>query len=391
MGGGGGIRNTFEGNTVSYCCWRPFNGSWHGGAIKLIPSLLDFRMRNNEVCYNQVAGIWYDTRPGVYQRGQRRPRQHGYGLFDEFCFGNTWRDNISYNNVGAGMCVGNSNEDVVQRNILFNNTGAVYHRTDHIGTHNPPALRKSMEEEWLPKYDVRRYQGLLPYDREKKFRDMADLYIYDYVGDTNMLNQIVENVCIDHNMCIGQAIHYEPGRVIPKEVENTFRGNFYWTDQPEHKIIVNGSAVDLKTWQELSGQDKDSQCIDPWEQRAKMPKWFQDRFHFAKDEFRPTGETWEKYIFSKVKRSISQIVLFSRLVRSKSIDVAQFTDPDVGGYYFQCEGKRCLAMWSSSPTLKYFRLPDVAQITFENKFLQRKPLDVQQGKTRCSWAMHRSR
>ncbi len=112
-----------------------------------------------------------------------------------------------------------------------------------------------------------------------------------------------------------------------------------------------------------------------------MPKWFQDRFHFAKDEFRPTGETWEKYIFSKVKRSISQIVLFSRLVRSKSIDVAQFTDPDVGGYYFQCEGKRCLAMWSSSPTLKYFRLPDVAQITFENKFLQRKPLDVQQGKT----------
>ena len=383
FGGGGGIRNTFEGNTISYCCWRMFQGSWHGGAIKIIPTILDFRMRNNEICYNYIAGIWYDTNAqGCITEGNVVHDNTGAALFDEFCFADTWQDNFAYNNVGPGMCVGNSNEDIVRRNILFNNTGGIYHRTDHIGAKNPPELRKSLDDEWLPKFDVRRYNGLISYEREKRFRDMSELYCYDYVGDNNMLNQVLENVIIEHDSCIGQAIHYGvPGRVIPKGAENTFNRNYYWTDQPGGKIIVNGPAmVDLKTWQDASGQDKDSQFIDPWENRDKMPEWFKAKFHFAKDEFRPAQETWEKNINGKIRRSISQVVLYSRLLRSKSIQAATFGDPDISGLYFQFEGKRCLSLWSRGPAVKYFVLPEGAQVVRENKFFQRKPLEAMQGR-----------
>ena len=382
FGGGGGIRNTFEGNTISFCCWRMFQGSWHGGAIKIIPTVLDFRMRNNEICYNYVAGIWYDTNAqGCVTEGNVVHDNTGSALFDEFCFADTWQDNFAYNNVGPGMCVGNSNEDIVRRNILFNNTGGIFHRTDHIGAKNPPELRKSLDDEWLPKFDVRRYNGLIPYEREKRFRDMSELYCFDYVGDNNMRNQVLQNVIIEHNSCIGQAIHYGvPGRVIPKGAENTFNGNYYWTDQPGQKIIVNGPAmVDLKAWQEASGQDKDSQFIDPWENRDKMPEWFKAKFHFARDEFRPAEETWEKYIDGKIRRSISQLVLYSRLLRSKTIQPATFTDPDISGLYFQFEGKRCLSLWSRGPALKCFAIPDGAQVVHENKFFQRKPLEARRG------------
>jgi hypothetical protein len=383
FGGGGGIRNTFEGNTISYCCWRLFSGSWHGGAIKIIPTVLDFRMRNNEICYNWVAGIWYDTNAqGCVTEGNVVHDNTGSALFDEFCFANTWQDNIAYNNVGPGMCVGNSNEDIVQRNILFNNTGGIYHRTDHIGAKNPPDVRKQQEDEWLPKFDVRRYNGLISYEREKRFRDMSDLYCYDYVGDNNMRNQILENVIIEHSGCIGQAIHYGvPGRVIPKDAENTFDRNYYWTDLPGQKIIVNGPKTDdLKAWQESSGQDKDSRFIDPWENRDQMPEWFKKKFNFKKDEFRPTQATWDKYMATKTRRSISQLVMFSRLLRSKTIEEAKFSDPDISGLYFECEGKRCLALWSANPSVKYFALPEGSEVVRENKFLQRKPLEVLGGK-----------
>ncbi|MGA2958291.1 MAG: hypothetical protein ABSF48_21510, partial [Thermodesulfobacteriota bacterium] len=80
------------------------------------------------------------------------------------------------------------NEDIVRRNILFNNSGGVFHRTDHIGAKNPPELRKSLDDEWLPKFDVRRYNGLISYEREKRFRDGRLNQIYE---GTNQVNRMV--------------------------------------------------------------------------------------------------------------------------------------------------------------------------------------------------------
>ena len=82
-------------------------------------------------------------------------------------------------------------------------------------------------------------------------------------------------------------------------------------------MIGCGASVDLATWQKLSGQDKGSRVIDPWAQRDQMPDWFKERFHFAKDQFRQAEQTWETYISGKVRRSVAQIVLYSRLLRTR--------------------------------------------------------------------------
>ena len=177
---------------------------------------------------------------------------------------------------------------------------------------------------------------------------------------------------------IGQALTYD-GKTPPSpEVENTFVRNCYWSDAGE-RIIQNGSKglADLATWQKLSRQDKESRFIDPWASREQMPQWFRDRFHFQKDQFRPAGEVWEKYIAGKVRRSIAQVVLAGRLMRSKAIDEANFTDPDIAGVYFEFEGKRCLSLWAKRAGVKYFLAAGVAGATLENKFLQRKPLPVE--------------
>ncbi len=114
FGSSGGARITFEKNLVSYCSWRPFAMGWHGGAIKIIPACIDFAMRDNEICYNDVAGLWYDTNnQGNLNEGNLLHDNFGPGGFDEYSFHNTWRYNLAYNNIGCGLGVCNSSGDTV--------------------------------------------------------------------------------------------------------------------------------------------------------------------------------------------------------------------------------------------------------------------------------------
>jgi hypothetical protein len=380
MGGIGG-RITIENNLISYCSWRRFRGSWHGGATKFIPCALDYVIRGNEVCYSYFCALYFDSdNNGNIIDGNICHDNSGAGLFDEFSYGNAWQNNICYNNAQSGFCVGNSDQDTVYRNIFFNNGGGIFFRTDCIGKTNPPEVRKALAEEFMGKLDVRRYQGMNTYQREKKWRDMQDKYMWHYVGAENLQNVIRENVLIDHAALVGQALTYDGKRPVAPEVENTFAGNYYWSTKSD-KVIQNGSRglVDLATWQKLSGQDKGSRCIDPWASRNEMPEWFRQRFHFAADEFRPVGDVWQKYIVGKVRRSIAQVVLAGRLIRSKFIEERRFTDPDVQGIHFELEGKPCISLWAKRSGVKYFNVGGVSQALVENKFLQRKPLATEGG------------
>ena len=382
FGGGGGIRNTLENSKISYCCWRKFQGSWHGGAVKIIPSCLDFIMRNNEISYNYVSGIWYDSANEGNLTERNIIHDNAGGLFDEFNFANTWQDNLVYNVIGPGISPANSSEDKVFRNISFNNSFTpLFFRTDTLGTTNPEDKRKAEEEETMGKWDVRRYQGMIPYEREKKYRDLLYKYWCYYIGNGNMRNEIKENVLINQGLLVSQPYTYGGADSVAREFGHTFSRNYYWSDTPD-RMIQNGSKgpVDLKTWQSLSGQDKDSQLIDPWQSRDKMPEWFKERFKFGKDEFRPVGEVWDKYIEGKIGRSIAQVVLFSRLLRSKTIEEIKFADPDLSGLYFDSEGQKCSALWCKGSAVKDFIIADSKQVTVENKFLQRKQVEAQEGR-----------
>ena len=379
--GGVGRRITIENNLVSFCSWRRFRGSWHGGATKFIPCCLDYVIRGNEICYSYFCALYFDSdNQGNLVDGNVCHDNSDSGLFDEFSYGNTWQNNICYNNAGAGFCIGNSDEDKVYRNIFFNNGGGIFFRTDCIGKTNPEETRKALADEFMAKLDVRRYQGMNTYQREKKWRDMQNKYMWHYLGTENLQNRIEENAVIDHASLIGQALTYDGKTPVSPEVENTFARNYYWSDTTD-KIIQNGNRglVDLATWQKVSGQDKGSRLIDPWTSRDEMPRWFRERFHFQRHEFRPVTEVWDKYITGKVRRSIAQVVMAGRLVRSKVIEEAKFADPDIEGIYFEYEGRRCVSLWGKRPSVKYFVIPGVNQVTFENKFLQRKPLAVRDG------------
>ena len=383
FGGSGGTRITFEKNLMSYCSWRPFDLGWHGGAIKIIPSCTDFVTRDNEICYNDVAGLWYDTNnQGNLNEGNLLHDNFGPGGFDEYSYCNTWRYNLSYNNTGCGIGVCNSSGDTLYRNILFNNGyGAVQFRVNSMGAHNPPEVRKSEYRKWMLKFDVRNYHGMNPYEREKRFRETVDKYVCDFDGDGNLQNTVTENVMINAGALFGSTLPYDGKRKFSPDIENTLDNNYYWSDTPRHMIGCGGD-IDLATWQRVSGQDKASRFIDPWAQRDRMPDWFKERFHFAKDQFRPADQTWETYISGKVRRSIAQIVLYSRLLRAKTIELAQFTDPNLNGYYFDLEGKGALAFWSKGPTVKDFLAADGVRLVQENKFLQRRAVEAAGGRFR---------
>ena len=123
--GGSSYGLLFENNLLSYNGWRNFEAGWHGGAIKLIPANVDHVMRKNEVCYNCISGIWYDTNnQGNHIEWNDCHDNSTIGLFDEFCFGNTFQHNLVYNNVGMGIGICNTSEDRVYRNILYNNDGS---------------------------------------------------------------------------------------------------------------------------------------------------------------------------------------------------------------------------------------------------------------------------
>jgi hypothetical protein len=387
MGGGGGLRNVIEGNYLAYNAWRDFQASWHAGATKFIPACTDWIIRSNEVCYSYAAGIYYDGGAcGTVNEGNVCHDIIGEGLFDEIGYGNTWRDNVSYNVIGNALQIGNSSEDKVYRNILFNSLHTVLcFREGSVafsGEKESPATNAALKAEFLPKLDVRRYQGMLTYERERTLREMCETYTMDYKFGSNLKNEVRENVLIGYGRLVDNCFEYGGANAVDPAIVNTYAGNYYYaydTDQ----IINNGRyasrTFDLKGWQQISGQDKGSQFIDPWEKRDQMPAWFRERFHFRKDEFRPVPEVFEKYA-SKISHRIYVTVINGRLLRSKTIEWAKFTDPDLRGLYYEAEGQRCLSVWSAGMGMKYFMVPGVKQVVVENKFLRRKQVDTRDGR-----------
>ena len=385
--GGSAYALTFENNLLEYNAWRNFYASWGGGAIKFIPTNCDHVLRNNEFRYNQIATIWYDTNnQGNLIEGNKVHDNATGGFFDEFCFGNTIQYNLFYNNTGGGIGIANTPGDRVYRNITYNNGGGLLFRWD-AKVKNSPQKYESDKAEFGGKFDVRRYQGILPYERVKKYRDALDKYTWQYPeGSIVGGNQIVENVFFDSIAWGGQEVnqpnHFAKGTAVDPDQVSTFTGNIYWNDRGE-KIFNNGAYctrdLTFKEWQELSGQDKDGRWMDPLDNPDKMPSWFKERFPFKKGDFRPLDQVLEKYI-PTVKNGPARCVLMGRLLRSKRIEAVKFADPMLFGYYFDVDGKPCVTLWSRAAGMRDLLVGDAAQVTLENRFLQRKELQVADGR-----------
>jgi hypothetical protein len=382
--GGSSYGLRFEHNLLSYNGWRDFDGGWHGGAVKLIPANADHVMRHNEVCYNCLAGVWYDTN----NQGNLLEWNHCHdnatiGLFDEFCFGNTFQYNLIYNNVGMGLGICNTSEDTAYRNIFYNNDGSgLFFRWDAPHKRNSPAEYQRQKAESGSKLDVRRYQGLIPYEREKRFRDFVEKYTWWYPEGTIVAqSKIFENVMFNDygwgGVEVNQPVYYGKGVKIDAERVNTFDRNIYWNPFST-KIFTNGRycmpELDLAQWQKLSGQDAHSQWLDPLEHPEQMPQWFQKRFPFKKGDMRPIHDIITNYI-ATAKNGVAKTILMARLIRSKRIEPVKFTDPMLFGLSFDAEGKRCVGIWSRGAAVRDFLVGSAARVTVENKFKVRKELE----------------
>jgi hypothetical protein len=118
--------------------------------------------------------------------------------------------------------------------------------------------------------------------------------------------------------------------------------------------------------------------VDPFTSPEKMPDWFGARFPFKKGDVRPIVET-KKYLDGAAK-SIAVRVLLGRLLLSKRLEAAVFTDPKLHGVYFDLEGAGALALWREDmPSSGQWLVPP-GKITVESRYQQRKPLNVTDGR-----------
>jgi len=385
--GGRSIRLRFENNRLSYNAWRKFNPNWHGGAIKLIPGNMQHVIRGNIICYNNIATIWYDWMnfDNLIEKNVCHDNATHGGLFDEAGVKSTWRDNLCYNNVGHGINVGESKADTFQRNIVFNNSGQGLHMR---GANNARAITDAeqvaaLAEPLMAKLDVRRYQGMISYEGEKRFREWILKYYcrYESVRGTTRHNRMIDNAIImPGRELLGQALRYGSGVPVDKDAENTYARNFYWPGRP-HKLFVNGEAtISLAAWQKVSGQDAGSVVANPWDSPEKAPAWFRERFRFKRDEFRPI---WEAQKFLKDSGGgIATRVLLARLIRSKKIRECEFADSRLRGVYFEMEGKRAVALWRKGGAALTEWLTKDDEILFESRWLKRRKLKTVDGRFR---------
>jgi parallel beta-helix repeat protein len=371
----------FERNLLSFNDWRNYFAAWHGGAFEFIPASADNLVCHNEICYNCVSGIWYDTE----NQGNRIEWNDCHdnaavGLFDEYSFGNTFQYNLVYNNTGCGISIANSSEDRVYRNTFYNNDGCgLFFRWFSPVAKNSPEAYEREKADFLSRLNVRRFQGLIPYQREKKFRDMVEEYCWRYPeGSVVAQNQIVENAIFDNwgwgGVEVNQPTRCGDGAAFTPELANSFDGNIYW-NRYTSRIFTNGryctTDLDLAQWQQLSGQDRRSRWLNPLDHPEEMPDWFKQRFPFKKGDFRPVHQVLTELIPS-VKEGAAKTVLMSRLLRSKRVEPLKFADPMLFGLSFDFQGKPCISLWSRGAALRELLVGQSGCVTFENKYMQRK-------------------
>ena len=236
---------------------------------------------------------------------------------------------------------------------------------------------------------MRRFQGLISHEREKRFRDAVEKYTWWYPeGSIVAQNQVFENVSFSNwgwgGVEVNQPVLYGKGVVVDPEVVNTFDRNIYWNPWST-KIFSNGryctTDLDLDQWQKLSGQDHHSRWLNPLDHPEDMPQWFSKRFLFKKGDLRPIHQVLTELI-PTVKNGVAKTVLMSRLIRSKHVEPVKFADPMLFGLYFDAEGQRCASVWSRGAGVRDLLVGSAARVTIENKFVARK--DVAPGNGRLS-------
>jgi parallel beta-helix repeat protein len=393
--GGASARLRFENNIMRYNAWTILDAGWAGGAIKFIPSCIDHVVRGNEFAYNRTATVWYDAgNQGNLIENNVMHDNQGAGFFDEFNFDNTIRGNLVYNNANFGIYLGNSCGDQIVRNIVFNNTQAAigFRGASHDHHRQTNAAKAKAQADWMTaKWDVRRYQGMLTYDRERPYRERLLKYGTEYADrEVCRHNTIAENAFFDNGTGgwasqAGNRLPYgRPGITVDPDAESTFRSNYYGSGVAftgSDTNLIARAASDLAEWQRVSGQDQGSQWINPWI-KTNMPAWFQKKMPFAQGHFRPYQTVVDLTGGEVRKFSPSRLLLRGRLVESKYLKVVDFEESGVRGVYFDLEGKRCLALWSRSGMgMTDWILPaGQKDVVVENKWLNRKTMSTADGR-----------
>jgi parallel beta-helix repeat protein len=388
--GGACARVLFENNLVRFNAWRIVDGAWAGGAIKFIPGCVDHLLRGNEFAYNRTATVWYDSgNEGIAIEDNVMHDNQASGIFDEFGFGNTFRGNLIYNN-GGGIYVANSCSERVERNVCFNNLGGIGLRGATMDAHKQTeaAKVKADADEIMSKWDVRRYQGMLTYEREKPYRDMLLKYCTEYADqEICRHNTFAENVVVDNGSgalehAIARYPYGRPGVTVDPDAVNEYRHNYYGSSPSLGAKVAEKGAADLAAWQKASGLDVASVWVNPRD-KAQMPKWYQKKTAALREgQLRPYKEIVDLTGGEVRKFNPNRLLLRGRLAESKYLKVVEFEDSGVRGAYFDTEGRRCLALWSrTSASMTDWVLPaGQKQVVVENKWLNRHTVGAEDGR-----------
>ena len=204
--------------------------------------------------------------------------------------------------------------------------------------------------EIMSKWDVRRYQGMLTYEREKPYRDMLLKYCTEYADqEICRHNTFAENVVFNNGSgglehAIARCPYGRPGVTVNPDTVNEYRNNYYGSSPGLGAKLADKGAADLAAWQKASGLDVGSVWVNPWD-KAKLPKWCRKKMAaLTEGQFRPYKEIVDLTGGEVRKFNPNRLLLRGRLAESKYLKVVEFEDSGVRGVYFDTEGRRCLAL-----------------------------------------------
>ena len=387
MTGGGASGCLIENNLITCSNWGCYDPGWHGGGAKMIPSNIDNIIRGNTFTYNWGSGFWYDSFDAynVIERNIIHDNSGNGGIFDECGWANKVQYNVVFNTwsirqntiCGAGINIGETPDDYVWRNVVFNNErdcGLLIRSYANRETGSKGAEDVIADSVKYPHHYVRS-------ELQKKWLgDSVKYYSGKYIPQTDM--KFLENISFNNNPAQLWTMRDYRVKDDPRAQFYEFESdnNIYFNANDPDKIVITGmkDAFSLDKWREISGKDKNSRILDPFKDTDKLPQWARELVDFSKySKMRSSLEIVK--LNPEIRDCIGSLVFKSRIVRSTGYRKLSVQDPNLRAFLIDCEGEKMLALWRTFGAGQARIKTGASSVAFEDQWLRRKPMTAEDG------------
>ncbi|OGV72467.1 MAG: hypothetical protein A3K19_16620 [Lentisphaerae bacterium RIFOXYB12_FULL_65_16] len=380
IGGGPNVNLLIEGNTIRNNNWRSFDWGNEGGGSKW-SSTFDSCFRGNTVCYNFGPGLWCDGANcnNVYEKNICHDNTVR-AIFSEINWDEVIQDNIVYNTGEAGIIISNGPGMLIRRNIVFNNGIGI----GLGGNHTRP---NDHAQGWYPSA-VARMNALRGADKHRVALWEAGFFKYYVAPKACLMNNgvIWDNILFGNCRTMMEGRDYRTPSPIDGFVNNLSDHNIYWaaSEKSVFNVVYSYQYDGLDAWRKASGRDEHSVFADPRDPKTRLPAWAEAcrkdwdtkmRSITEVDGIRDDGVRQELY------RSPMAQIAIGRMLRSPYLTAVKFEDKRIRGAWFEVEGQRTLAAWTTSPAERRYLRLNLGQpsVTVENGYLGKKNVELAGG------------